>query len=323
MTSAVVSWSTIKFTGNTSSTGTPAAWAAIWAAMPTIVAASDFPWEIASSNNTASDARYICFKRKSGAPGRLVMGFNVNTAAFNPSLMVATPSSASISANSMFFFYIEGATSDVPSNIKGSGTLFTGQDLVNSTYAVYNISPSVNVRPLAFIANEDAIILLAYREDSAPVIPAEIEHMWGAGGLLVNALDVVHNAVISVVSNPATLSSFNQASEGIHHKRTPTGEPELWARAYALTDTALANSLRNNALKLVNFIPVQLASQQSLTQEQRYYYTLRQLAYGPGQLAAREELRDGSGNLKAQCLSGNFSTTSRWHIWTTNFKLNT
>lgn len=69
------------------------------------------------------------------------------------------------------------------------------------------------------------------------------------------------------------------------------------------------------------FAPITLASQQAISGDRSFYYTIRQMGYSASPLAAREELRDGSGNLKATCVSSYIGTV-QWFVWLCNFKLN-
>lgn len=320
MPSAVLNWSTVKFLPAVGvATNVPAFYARVLADIGIATGAADFPWTVASiSTETAYEC--ITFKRKSGAPGRIVFGLNKTTAAINPSVDLFT--SGPLAANTLFMFYIEGATSDTPTNIKGSGQIFVGEDLENSTPIAYNaLTESATTGRPCLIANEDSIWIMARRDLNSLSTPG---NALAAGGILVNDADVVYNAVVNStgagMSKGGNLTtSMSRTTQGILHRRTPTGELEQWALSPD-SHSSVQSFLRDLALKKAYFYPANLASITAISPERLFYFTLRQVGYGPGSLVDFEELRDGSGNLRAVLPSKN--TSGEISLWFCGFKLN-
>lgn len=321
MPSAVLNWSTVKFLPAVGVASSPSAfYARMLADIGIATGAADFPWAVAS---TITDAAYECitFKRKSGAPGRIVFGLNKTIAAFNPSIDLYT--SGSIVANTIFMFYIAGATSDTPTNIKGSGQIFVGEDLENSTPIAYNagLAEGTTTGRPCLIANEDSIWVMARRDIGASPL---MGYIIAAGGILVNDADVVYNGVVNAIgaAMPASTNltaSPTRGTQGVYHRRTPTGELEQWALSPE-SGNALQAFLRNLSLKKAYFYPANLASLMAISPERLFYFTLRQLGYGAASLADFEELRDGGGNLKAILPSK--VTSGSLSLWCCSFKLN-
>lgn len=319
MPSAVLNWSTVKFLPAAGATTVAAAYAALVSGINAVTQQADFPWVVASS---ITDAAFECltFKRKSGAAGRLVLGINKTIAVFNPSVDLYT--SGTNTANVFFAFYIEGATSDTPTNLKGSGQIFANEDLVNSTPVVLaNISEGNTTGRPCLIANEDSIWFMIRRDVWAT--PA-FGYAIAAGGVLVNDADVPYNAAISFTGSAIPLPSDiatppARSTQGVMHRRTPTGELEQWVRD-ATPGNQLANFLRDLAIKKAYFYPINLASTAAISPDRLFYFTLRQVGNGPPALADFEELRDGTGVLKATAPTKTSSGSAT--VWFCNFKLN-
>lgn len=319
MPSAVLNWSTIKFLPAAGATTVAAAYASLTSGIADVTAQADFPWVVASS---VTDAAFECltFKRKSGAAGRLVLGINKTTAVFNPSIDLYT--SGTNTANVFFAFYIEGATSDTPTNLKGTGQIFANQDLVNSTPVVLaNMSEGNTTGRPCLIANEDSIWFMIRRDVGAT---PSLGYAIAAGGVLVNDADVPYNAAISfpgsVMSLPSDIATPPaRTNQGVMHRRTPTGELEQWVRD-AAPGGQLANFLRDQTVKKAYFYPINLASINAITPDRMFYFTLRQVGNGPATLADFEELRDGTGALKA--IAATKTSSGSVTVWFCNFKLN-
>lgn len=320
MPSATLNWTELRALPAVVTTGPSALWDSFRDGIQILDDASDFPWVTCHVETASAEAHYVVLKRKTGAPGRIVMGLNKNSTTFNPSIQFdfATPST-----DSLFAFYVEGATSDAPTNLKGSGALFTGEDLVNSTPIGFDVSIGETTSKTPYVAaNEDAVILMVGRFNGTWSPQNGVSAMLGAGGLLVDDSDTPHNAVVRVDSTSnSTITLALHSSEGFLHRRTPTGELELWAPVPSMSDSVLSTKVRNEATKKIWFVPITLASQQAISGDRSFYYTVRQMGYSAPPLAAREELRDGSGSLKATCASA-YVGSALWFMWLCNFKLN-
>lgn len=319
MPSSILTWCSAKSLGApASSNNSVASWNAILAGLQIADNDADFPWVTCDVNTTSTEAHYIVMKPKSGAAGRIVMGNNKSNAKFNPSIQFAT-ATTNPTPDTFFAFYIAGATSDTLTNLKGTGSLFTGADLVNSTPIVYDqYLYGITTESIIAYANEEAISIFL-----RPISSFDLQYSVLVGSILVNDEDVPYNGVMcngqsSSLSTP--VSSLSQSIIGVAwHRRTPTGEPEAWGRAM-YPDNGLRDKARDLANKKAYFLPYTLGSLHAITPDRLFYFTFRQIGLGTPPLAAGEELRDGAGLLKAVCpLRGG---TSQFTVWLCNFKLN-
>lgn len=320
MPSTVLTWCVPKSLGApTVSNDTLAAWNTIVAGLQVADDDADFPWVTCDVNTTSTAAHYIVMKPKSGAAGRIVMGNNKDSVKFNPSIQFAG-ATANPSSDTFFAFYIAGATSDTLTNLKGSGPLFTGENLANSTPIVYNqYLAGITTESIRAFANEEAI-LIALRPNSL----IDMQYTILVGGILVNDTDEPYNGVMcSGQNNPVgvpTSAITQQISAVVWHRRTPTGEPEAWGKATTVSNE-LYSKARDQTNKKAYFFPYTLGSLHAITPDRMFYFTFRQLGLGPAAIAPAEQLRDGASNLKAICPFGG-SSTAQFTIWLCNFKLN-
>lgn len=315
MPSSTLTWS-VPYKGTApAAVSTANTWTKLVETLQAADDAADFPWVVCSSDTSSASTQYITLKPKSGGAGRILFLYAVTTAdgAWNTAIQWTV----SVPAGAIFSAYIAGATTDAPANLRGgsSSPIFTGQINLQTTPVSPSLSTNLaTANAWEVIANADAILAYAVPVADTSGITAPV---LGAGGLLVDFSDEVHNASVGISSTLSWPPSSSVGSTGIHHKHTENGTVEHCGPAYAW-DAALQTSRgRDNTNKKVYFCRQQLGSYQAVTNAETYRYELRQIGFGVAPLASREVLSNGS-TVYARPMGGGTALT--W--WACNFKLN-
>lgn len=276
----------------------------------TLSAFSDFPWVVASYEETTSPW-YVVLKPKSGGPGRLiVVGVSVAPqSTFNPQFGNNFTWTAA-GARAAFF---PAATSDVPNNILSlSGDVFTNPTPASGFGSVFTFSVPTYVAK-CFACEEGIVFTYGAANNSAP--------QWMVGNFLE---DAAGDTIPAAISCSSTLSagfgvpSTSPSNTSLGAFTLDASQSTVFWGAGPTLSATIVGSLRDLTNHKAFFTPATLASiHTTMLPENVMKYKLRQIAYGPTPLAPYESLSDASG-LQAISLQGGITTGYPWLV---NFKV--
>lgn len=288
---------------------------------------ANFSWAVASSNN-AGTPYYIVLKPKSGAAGRvLLVNFTSLPANNNAAILSGNPT-----ANATYCYWFPNGNVDTPSNL----TAASGTILGNDTGATKDTAPGAigtiygaSFQPFYFDSAE--AIWIGFQNPASSIVYA-----MAAGKIVVDANDVAYDG--SFGSGSFSLNNFGNAANPTITWVTPSTSlvptvttarlrvnygtnnkayfqgliPNVWNSQAADASDMLVDS----SLSKVWFVPAQLLGH---TKGEGFALKLRQVAYGPGFLAAFSAYSSTGPVIQARVF--NAASAGNATPWFTNFKI--
>lgn len=272
-----------------------------------LAAFADFPWQICSTELTTSPW-YITLKRKSGAPGRIIIVGIVSSvgATMNPQLT----NDLAWTTGGIRIGWFPVATTDTPANIiAASGNVFTG------TTGYTGLSPNTvtnySTNSFSCWGCEDGIFL---RYGTA----STNNSLWVVGDMMEDSLGAATGIAFSAsASMDATASASAPNANTVGGFANLAGTTCHFGAGWTPTVASSISLLRDNAAKKIWLVPRAMYSFQ-LPLGDGFKYKLRQIAFGPTSLAGFERIAVDGDITKAM---STFPTAAAGYPWLANYQV--
>lgn len=285
------------------------------AAFDVAAAASDFPWQVCSSDLVTADHRYVTLKRKSGGSGRIVFVIILTgTTQFNSTIQ-NLPTNPTL--NSIYCFYVGGATSDTPANIRGSGAIFTGQINGETTPVSPQMVPSATTTNTYLVYGNEDYVFVTHASDLGVVVAP----IYMCGLFLVSHDDLTVRAgafALSTLLSFSFLGNPSTSSAGAFARNPTTLAYEHWGTENTVPTVLSTDRGRDLSNKRIYFYPIMMGTTLAGYGPASAAFQMRQITLGPTALAANEIITDVGSVIRARSVGSNLPGC----YWLTNIRLN-